>query len=298
MKSSVNIAQQPTQAPSEGRQAENAADSFEVLKRTPVSPRFPLVEQMAGSTVEHVILWIISALIAIAIWEVIADLIVKNPLFFPSFGEVVKHAWQLYVVDRSIYADFLVTAKETAIGFVISMIGIPLGLLVGLSRRAAIMFEPLATAIYALPHIALVPLAIVWFGLGLWAKVFMVFVSVFFLIFINTIAGVVTVDRDLRDVAHVYRASWWRTFWTIILPGSVPFIFSGLRLGIGRALVGVVAAELFASNSGLGYLLGVFGNNFDTANLFVIIATFAIVGVALTALVGLPARYFDRWRLE
>ncbi len=297
MKTTANAAQRQMQAP-ERQHAAETTGLYEVLRRVPTRPNFPFIEQIAGSTAEHMILWIVSALLAVAVWEAVADLVVKNSLFFPSFREVVKHAWQLYVVDRSIFPDFLVTIKETTIGFLISMIGIPLGLLVGLSRRATIMFEPLATAIYALPHIALVPLAIVWFGLGLWAKVFMVFISVFFLIFINTISGVVTVDRDLRDVAHVYRASWWRTFWSIILPGSVPFIFSGLRLGVGRALVGVVAAELFASNSGLGYLLGVYGNNFDTANLFVIIATFAIVGLVLTALVGLPARYFDRWRVE
>jgi NitT/TauT family transport system permease protein len=208
------------------------------------------------------------------------------------------HAWQLYVTDHSVYGDFARSMIEAGVGFGISLAGIPLGLLIGLSKRVQTAMEPINSAMYALPHISLVPLAIVWFGLGITSKAFIVFISAFFLIMINVTAGVATIGRELRDVPFTFGASRWRMFWTLIVPGSVPFIMVALQLAIGRALVGVVAAELFASNKGLGYLLSIFGNNFETANLFVIIATFALVGAIMSVLVGFLARRFEKWLVE
>lgn len=246
---------------------------------------------------EKVTLWLVAAVVLAVAWELIARLLVRSPLFFPPFTTTVDAAWTLYVTDHSVYHHLAQTLIEAGVGFLISLAGVPLGLLAGLSRRLMIALEPINSALYSLPHIALVPLAIVWFGLGIKSKVFIVFISCFFLIMINVSAGVVTIGRELQDVARTYQAGRLKTFMSVILPGSVPFIFAALQLSVGRAFVGVVAAELFASNKGFGYLLGVYGNNFETANLFVIIASFAVMGAVATVGVGLIGRRFEKWRV-
>jgi ABC-type nitrate/sulfonate/bicarbonate transport system permease component len=246
---------------------------------------------------EKITLWLIAAVVLAVAWELIARLLVRSPLFFPPFTTTVDAAWTLYVTDHNVYNHLAQTLIEAGVGFLISLAGVPLGLLAGLSRRLMIALEPINSALYSLPHIALVPLAIVWFGLGIKSKVFIVFISCFFLIMINVSAGVVTIGRELQDVARTYQAGRLKAFTSVILPGSVPFIFAALQLSVGRAFVGVVAAELFASNKGFGYLLGVYGNNFETANLFVIIASFAVMGAVATVVVGLIGRRFEKWRV-
>lgn len=246
---------------------------------------------------EKITLWLIAAFVLAVAWELIARLLVQSPLFFPPFTTTVDAAWTMYVTKHNVYGHLAQTLLEGGVGFLISLAGVPLGLLAGLSRRLMIALEPINSALYSLPHIALVPLAIVWFGLGINSKVFIVFISCFFLIMINVSAGVVTIGRELQDVARTYQAGRLKTFTSVILPGSVPFIFAALQLSVGRAFVGVVAAELFASNKGYGYLLGVYGNNFETANLFVIIASFAVMGAVATVIVGLIGRRFEKWRV-
>lgn len=280
-----------------GYSAPPATGPHVALTREPAKPRRRWMQRFTGSPQERVLLWCASIVVIGGIWQIIAVAIIKSPLFFPSFSDTVVHAWRLYITGHSIYGDFGQSMYEAGIGYGLSLLGIPLGLLIGLSRRVMIAMEPVNSAMYALPHIALVPLAIIWFGLGVTSKAFIVFISAFFLILINVTAAVATIGRELRDVATTYSASRWRTFVTIIVPGSVPFIFVAMQLAIGRALVGVVAAELFASNKGLGYLLGVLGNNFETADLFVVIATFAAVGAILSVLIGLLGRRFEKWRI-
>lgn len=286
-----------TEAAEAGSAAAPALSPHVALTREPPRPRRRWVQWLSANPQERVLLWCAAIVFIGVVWQVVAVAFVRSPLFFPSFTDTVSHAWQLYVSGHSIYGDFAQSMYEAGVGFGLSLTGIPLGLLIGLSRRLMIAIEPVNSAMYALPHIALVPLAIIWFGLGVTSKAFIVFISAFFLILINVSAAVATIGRELQDVAATYSASRWRTFITIILPGSVPFIFVALQLAIGRALVGVVAAELFASNKGLGYLLGVFGNNFETADLFVAIATFAAVGAILSVLFGLIGRRFEKWRI-
>jgi NitT/TauT family transport system permease protein len=245
---------------------------------------------------ERPLLWLLALVIVWLVWRLIAMLIAK-PLLMPTPAAFVEAAWNMFVAGPTIYGAFWVSMREAGIGFAIALIGVPLGLMIGSSKRLYAMFEPINSAAYSLPHIALVPIAIVWFGLGIWSKLFMVFISTFFVIVISTTEGVSTVGRELQDVALVFGVSRLRRFFTLTVPGTMPFIMAGVRLGVGRALVGVVAAELFASTSGLGHLLSIYGNNFQTAELFVDIATFAVVGGIASVLIGIVARWFDRWRV-
>lgn len=259
--------------------------------------RGPLRAIAPHSPTERPVLWILSIIGAGLTWEFMARVIVDAPLFFPPLTRTLEAGWELYVTERTIYPHMLATGITLAIGMLLSLIAIPIGLLIGTSRVFTILAEPVMTALYALPRIALVPVAIVWFGLGLESKVFIVFLGSFFMILLTVIAGAATVDNELRDVARSFRISRVRTFFTITVPGTVPFIFTGVRLGIGRALVGIVAAELFAASAGIGYLLGIYGSQLRTAELFVLLGTFAVAGTLLTIPVDVMARRFDRWRV-
>ncbi len=275
------------------------AESLRVLRRVPRhSPNQLVAFVRRHDSAERPVLWLLSLVLFALVWQGVADLAVRKPFLLPAPGDVAAAAWQMFIVQRTIYGDIGTSATEAGIGFAISLLAIPLGLVVGSSRRLTTFVEPINAAVYALPHIALVPTAIIWFGLGMGSKVFIVVISAFFLIFINTIAGVTTVDRELRNVARAFEVSPVRAFLTLTVPGTVPFIVAGIRLGVGRALVGVVGAELFAANQGLGFLLGIYGEQFRTASLFVVIGTFAFAGAALTLLVDVVARRFERWRVR
>jgi NitT/TauT family transport system permease protein len=239
----------------------------------------------------------IALALLLALWQVVASLFVTNDLLMPTVPETVRAAWTLYVSDHSIYGDLAVTAKEWGIGFAISLSAIPIGLLVGSSRRFRTATQPITAALYTMPHIALIPLGIVWFGLGLSSKIFIVFISVFFMLMINIMAGVESLDAEFRNVARAFGISKFRTFFTVTVPGSLPFIASGLQLGVGKALTAVVAAELFAANQGYGFLLSIYGNEFRTADLFVIIASLAFAGVLLTELMNLITARLAKWRV-
>lgn len=254
------------------------------------------VSRVLHSPARRPIFWVCGIVGVAVIWQVVASVLVRDALLFPSFSDTIADGWVLFVTQHSVYGDIGVTAEQAGIGYALSMTAVPLGLVVGHTDWARMMVEPLNGAMYAIPGIALIPVAIIWFGLGNASKVAIVFVAVFFYLFMNTINGVATVAKEYRELAQSYRSSRWHTFLTITIPGSLPFIFTGLQLSIGRALIGVVAAELIVANSGLGYLLSHYGDNFATGDLFAIIGFIGFSGAALTALVGVWGHHFDRWR--
>lgn len=251
--------------------------------------RFPSVERW--------VLRLMALGVLLLAWQLIAEFAIQNRLLMPTISDTFAAGWRLYVTDHSIYGDLLATAKEWAVGFAISLSAIPIGLVLGMSRRFQIATQPINAALYSMPHIALIPLGIVWFGLGITSKVFIVFISVFFMLMINIMAGVESLDAEFRNIAKAFGVSRVRTFFTVIVPGSLPFIASGLQLGVGKALTAVVAAELFAASQGYGFLLSIYGNQFKTANMFVIIASLALAGAVLTALMGLVTASLAKWRI-
>jgi NitT/TauT family transport system permease protein len=137
---------------------------------------------------------------------------------------------------------------------------------------------------------------IIWFGIGIWSKVAIVFLGAFFPICINSLAGVRTVDEELIKAGRSFGANDMRIFKTVVLPSSVPFVLTGLRLGVGRGLVGIVAGELFAATAGIGYLINVAGATFQTAKVFVGIIIICGFGMFLVDMLTRLERKFDRWR--
>jgi NitT/TauT family transport system permease protein len=148
----------------------------------------------------------------------------------------------------------------------------------------------------ALPRVALLPLIVLWVGIGIESKIMVVFLGAFFAIIMNTLYGVRTVDKRLLDVATSFKASQWRVFTTVVLPGSVPFILAGLRLGIGRALIGVIVGELYAANSGLGYMIAVATQRMQTDRLFFAVLILTLMGVVAVELLRLVEHRYQRWR--
>jgi ABC-type nitrate/sulfonate/bicarbonate transport system permease component len=237
-----------------------------------------------------------SVLLFLGVWETISRSGTIKPLFISSPTLILKAAYGLFS-SGEIYHDLYVSGSEFMLGFFLSILfGIPLGLLAGWYRRFYFIIDPFISALYATPRIALLPLIIIWLGIGIWSKVGIVFLGAFFPICVNSLAGVRTVDEELIKAARSFGANDMRIFRTVILPSSVPFVLTGLRLGVGRGLVGIVAGELYAATAGLGYLINVAGATFQTAKVFVGILIIAAFGMIFVELFTRLERKFDKWR--
>jgi ABC-type nitrate/sulfonate/bicarbonate transport system permease component len=180
-----------------------------------------------------------------------------------------------------------------------SLIGVTAGLVIGLAAGRSQVFGTLIelplNALYATPSVALIPVIVVWFGFGPTAKTVVVILFVLFPVLINTMRGVQEVDRDLVEVARSFCSGERRMWFDLILPSALPYVVTGLRLAIGRALIGVIVAEFFTAFSGLGYLIVTNANSFRTDRTFVPILVIAVLGVLVTALLEFVERRVVRW---
>jgi ABC-type nitrate/sulfonate/bicarbonate transport system permease component len=237
---------------------------------------------------------LLSITLVLLVWEVGGRRV--NPLFMSYPSAIVRAAAAMFASGELVSA--LGSSLWTLLlGFVTaSVIGIALGLLIGRYRVVDAATDWLVSALYATPLIAVIPLVILWFGLGDSAKLFMVTLLAVFPVLINTASGVRNVPRALLDVGAAFGASERQLFVKIILPAVVPYVMTGLRLGIGRAIIGMVAAEFFTAITGLGALIVKYGNQYDTASMFVPILILMVLGVALTGLVRWLEAAFAPWR--
>jgi NitT/TauT family transport system permease protein len=188
--------------------------------------------------------------------------------------------------------NFIVGLSAAAVG------GVVLGVLIGWYRKLRLIFDPFLNALYATPRIAMMPLIIIWFGIDWKSKVFIVFISSFFPILVNTVAGIRSLDPDLLRAARAFCASDWQIFKTVAIPGSVPFILTGIRQGVALGLIGVVVGEMFGGSEGVGYLVSFGGQTFRTDTVFVGVIIIAAAGMILTFLTERLERRFSRWRPE
>lgn len=227
-------------------------------------------------------------------WEVYGRL--KNPLILPPFSQVMQAFWDLLSSGRLMEA-LLPSLRLLGIGFVLGAIAaLILGVLIGRSRIMDLTFSPYLAALYATPSVAMVPIILVWFGFGTTGKVLVVFESAFFPMLYNVTTGVRAAPTDLIDVAKSFGASRAKTLLQVILPSAIPFIFAGLQLSIGRAVVGMSVAEVYLRLGGIGGLISAFGSRFITDYLIAAILILPALGIALTRLVGLLERRIAPWR--
>jgi ABC-type nitrate/sulfonate/bicarbonate transport system permease component len=194
-------------------------------------------------------------------------------------------------------ADFVYSAKNFMIGFVAATIaGVVLGVIIGWYKRISMIASPFLNALYATPRVAMVPLIIIWFGIGIWSKIFIVFISAFFPVLVNTVGGIRATDRDLLRAARAFCANDWQIFTTVAIPGAVPFILTGVRQGVALGLIGVVVGEMFGGSQGIGFMVAYGGQTFATDTLFVGVLIIAFAGILLTSLAEALEKRFSQWR--
>jgi NitT/TauT family transport system permease protein len=245
---------------------------------------------------ENWLLGTLSMLAFLALWEIVVRAGAVNPLFTSSPSRIVVAAIEMFA-DEGFYGHLEVSAEEFFSGFALAIVvGVPLGILMGWYSRVNAILEPFVSALYATPRIALLPLVVIWFGIGIASKVAIVFLGAIFPILVNTITGVRTIEADFVKVARSFGATDRQMFLTVVLPSAVPMLLTGLRLGLGHALVGIVVGEMYGATQGLGYLIAVAGARFQTDRVMVGIILIAGLGVALTELLRAIERRFERWR--
>ncbi|OGQ25195.1 MAG: hypothetical protein A3C54_05955 [Deltaproteobacteria bacterium RIFCSPHIGHO2_02_FULL_60_17] len=246
---------------------------------------------------EKKILGTTAVLVFLSIWELTGGVLqLINPMFMSAPSLIWKAAVQL-VTSGEIYNDLYVSGVEFAWGYFLSVIfAIPFGIMVGWYKRMSYIFDPFINAMNATPRVALLPLVIIWLGIGILSKVGIIFLGAVFPMLINTRDGVKTTPLNLLNAARSFGASEWQIFKSVVLPSTVPFILTGLRLGVGRALIGVMVGELYAATAGIGFMITVAGATFQTDKVFVGVLIFAISGmVAMELLTKLESK-FDKWR--
>lgn len=256
------------------------------------------VEDLAAPPRAKGKIWMIrlaSMVTVISAWEFVGRR--SSPLFLPTPTAVVK-AGTTMIASGELLAALVSSVQTVVVGFVTAAaIGIVLGLLIGRYRLVDAATDWLINALYATPLVAVIPLVILWLGLGDLAKLFVVTILTVFPVLINTAAGVRNVPRALIDVSTAFAANERQVFLKIILPSAVPYMMTGLRLGIGRAIIGMVVAEFFTAITGLGALIVKYGNRYDTASMFVPILVLMLLGILLTSLVRRAEEYFAPWRM-
>jgi NitT/TauT family transport system permease protein len=244
---------------------------------------------------EKSLLAVATLLVFLLLWELLPALGLVKPLFTSSPTRIYYAA--VWLFDHGLWTDIQVSAIEFGIGFIMAVVvGIPAGIALGWYPRLKAMFDPFISAIYATPRVALLPLLILWLGIGIKSKVAVVFLGAVFPILVNVQMGVSAIDTDLLKCARSFGANDRQVFTTLVLPGIVPFIIAGMRLGIGRGLVGVVVGELIASNAGIGHMMSQAGATFQTDKVFVGIVILALTGFLLTEILKRFERHFENWR--
>jgi ABC-type nitrate/sulfonate/bicarbonate transport system permease component len=246
---------------------------------------------------EKKILGTVSVVLFLAVWELVGNVYQWiNPLFMSAPSLILKAAIELFR-SGEIWNDLYVSGVEFFWGFILSVVvGIPFGIAVGWYKRAAYIFDPFVNAMNATPRVALLPLIIIWLGIGILSKVGIIFLGSVFPLMINTRDGVKTTPINLLNAAKSFGASQWQIFGSVVLPSTLPFILTGLRLAVGRALIGVFVGELYAATAGIGFMVTVAGATFQTDKVFVGILIFIIVGLVGTNALDRVERRFDKWR--
>jgi NitT/TauT family transport system permease protein len=226
---------------------------------------------------------VLSIATGLALWELLSRLVVANPLFLAAPSQIVGAIVSLGE-SGELGHHMAVSGLEFVIGYVIaSLLGIALGLAMASSVTAKQVSQPWISGLYATPTIALAPLFILWFGIGIWSKVLVVIFLVLFPVTINTEAGLRTTSPRLIEMLRSFGATPRQIFLKVSLPSATPFILAGLKLGIGRGLIAVVVAELFGSRAGLGRLISQSADAFNMPELFAGVIVLAVAGIAMTA---------------
>jgi NitT/TauT family transport system permease protein len=251
-----------------------------------------------GSSAERVAFGLIGFAGVIALWESA----VRTGTLGRSLLSMPSRIWAAAAADfgsGTIWPHILTSLSEFGAGFFVAIaVGIPLGMAIGWFPRVDHFMSGLLAGLNATPNVALIPLIVVIWGLGLESKAVVVFLSAFFAVMVTTYTGIRSVARRHLDITRSFGGSGWLAFRTVAIPSTVPFMISGTRIGAGRALVGVVSAEILAANSGLGFYISLYATFLDVSRVMLGIILFGVIGLVLGELIRLVERRFDAWRQE
>jgi ABC-type nitrate/sulfonate/bicarbonate transport system permease component len=237
---------------------------------------------------------LLSLAAGIVAWEVIGRN--TSPAFMVPLSDTLVRLWQL-VADGNFIAQFLDSAALFATGMALALVvGMPLGLLLARVQSLRVALEPYIMILYATPMVALIPFILSLMGFGFVPKVLVVFLFAVFPILYNTIEGARSIKPEMIEVARSFRSGEWALWREVMLPYTLPFTMTGVRQAIGRGLVGMVAAEFFLSSNGLGQIIMMASQSFDTAGVFAMILVISLIGIALMRAGLMIEQHFARWR--
>jgi NitT/TauT family transport system permease protein len=268
----------------------------DIANRQQKSAASPETETAERRPLPRWVITLASIAVMLILWEIFGRRV--NPVFGSYPSAIAEAFWDLAVTGQ-LWAALYESLRPFVLGYALAIvIGVPLGLFIGGFRAAEAALGLYITAGYAMPLVALVPLLILWLGLGFAVKVAVIFLMALFPICINTWLGVVAVPKTLIEVGKSFVAPDTVILRRIILPATLPYIMAGIRLAVGRAVVGMVIAEFFTTISGLGAVIINSANNFDTATMFVPIIILMAMAVGLNWLIGFVERRVAPWQAE
>jgi ABC-type nitrate/sulfonate/bicarbonate transport system permease component len=244
------------------------------------------------------ILSVASPLGLLLAWELAARTGLIDVRFFPAPSAIIL---KLVEMARSgeLTENVLISLQRIVLGFLLG--GVPaivIGIAMGIWRPIRALVDPLIVATYPIPKSSLLPLILLIFGLGEMSKVVMVAIGVFYPMAINATAGVLQINQIYLDVGKSFKASPWDTFRTIALPGALPFIMTGVKLGAGLALILIAVAEMVGAKSGIGYMIWSAWETFAVAKMYVGLFVIALIGFAISLMLNEIERWLIRWKAD
>lgn len=234
-------------------------------------------------------------LVTLGIWQFASGYLI-DPFWVSSPAAIIGRLLS-WLPTEIFWLHLQVTLIETVVGFVAgTACGVTLGLALGMNRHVADVLDPFIVALYSLPKVALAPLFILWFGIGIFSKIVLVAFGVFFLMFYNTFSGVTSVDRDLIDQLKLMGATRYQIARKVILPATLVWIFTGMKVSVPYALIGAVVGEMLASNRGIGYLVQSSAGQYDTTGVFAALSVLMVISVCIQTLLKHGENLFLHWR--
>ena len=245
----------------------------------------------------QLLLPIFTLTVFLAAWETVSHLGLGGFVQYISSPSGCASAFWTMIENGELWPSVRVSVIAFAIGFAISLaIGIPLGLAMGWNRTLRELLEPPLMAAYVMPRLALLPVVVVWLGIGIRSTVVIVVVDAVFPVIINTMAGVRNTDTKLVQVARSFGARRGDLFRKVLFPASIPAILTGVRLAVARGILGVIVAQLYVSTVGLGHLISVYGQTYQTDYIVVLVLLVGIFGYAVNIALQRIERRFETWR--
>ena len=237
-----------------------------------------------------------ASLIAVGIlWELAGQLGFFNPLFFSWPSQILKAFYEI-VVSGELFRNLSVSIYELASGFGIACWAIPIGISMGRSKTLEYVLDPIFSALYAMPRIALMPLIVLFFGIGINSKIVLVFIGCFFPILINTFQGSKNVDPLMIDMARVYGAKGFLMGHKVVMPAIMPYLLAGLRIALSVGLIMVVVGEFFVGNYGIGYMIATEAGYFHADAVMAWVMLISLLAIFLTEVIKFFEKRMKYWR--